>query len=229
MSNHKTTDEEFTEAVKTCFSIREVLHKINVVGQGGSYKTFHRRVKKLNLDISHFKKNDDKTIRKNLTVETIIQICKDNISRQSALFNLGLNPETGSNVSWIEKKIIQLNIDTSHWLGQGHLKGKTHAWSKSISFEEILIEESDYTATPRLKERLVKAGLLEYICSSCGIFEWMGSKLSLHLDHINGVNTDNRLENLRLLCPNCHSITPTYCRGAKGLISKISEEPKCGK
>jgi len=51
-------------------------------------------------------------------------------------------------------------------------------------------------------------------CAICGITDWLGQSLSLHLDHINGINNDNRLENLRLLCPNCHSQTDTYCRGA---------------
>jgi 5-methylcytosine-specific restriction endonuclease McrA len=61
-----------------------------------------------------------------------------------------------------------------------------------------------------LKARLVKAGLLENSCHSCGLEDWQGRPLSMHLDHINGVPDDNRLENLRMLCPNCHSQTPTY-------------------
>jgi 5-methylcytosine-specific restriction endonuclease McrA len=61
-----------------------------------------------------------------------------------------------------------------------------------------------------LKTRLVRAGLLENNCRSCGLKDWQGRPLSMHLDHINGVPGDNRLENLRMLCPNCHSQTPTY-------------------
>jgi len=61
-----------------------------------------------------------------------------------------------------------------------------------------------------LKGRLIRAGLLENRCAECGLTEWRGRSLSIHLDHINGVRGDNRLENLRMLCPNCHSQTETY-------------------
>jgi 5-methylcytosine-specific restriction endonuclease McrA len=69
-------------------------------------------------------------------------------------------------------------------------------------------------AAPRdrmhVKRRLLALGLLENRCGKCGITEWLGAPLSMHLDHINGVRDDHRLENLRMLCPNCHSQTPTY-------------------
>jgi hypothetical protein len=62
----------------------------------------------------------------------------------------------------------------------------------------------------KLKTKLISAGV-KYECSICHTNEWLGNKLSLHLDHINGINKDNRPENLRFLCPNCHSQTDTYC------------------
>jgi 5-methylcytosine-specific restriction endonuclease McrA len=72
--------------------------------------------------------------------------------------------------------------------------------------DDILVEHSTYANNPRLKERLIKEGLLENKCAICGnIGEWMGKALTLQLDHINGEHTDNRIENLRILCPNCHT------------------------
>lgn len=76
--------------------------------------------------------------------------------------------------------------------------------------KEILVVNSKYSRF-WLKPRLIKEGLLKDCCAICGITEWLGQKLSLHLDHKNGKKWDNRIENLRLLCPNCHSQTSTYC------------------
>lgn len=88
--------------------------------------------------------------------------------------------------------------------------------SKQRPFEEILVKNSPYLGGSNyLKKRLVKAGLLEYKCKICDIKSWNDKPISLHLDHINGDSSDNRLENLRILCPNCHSQTETYCGSKK--------------
>lgn len=80
-----------------------------------------------------------------------------------------------------------------------------------MPINEILVENSSYTNNFRLKERLVKEEILIYKCVDCGnIGEWNGKPISLQLDHINGISDDNRIENIRFLCPNCHSQTPTY-------------------
>lgn len=81
------------------------------------------------------------------------------------------------------------------------------------SLDEILIENSPYQGMGRLKIRLVKEHKLEYCCAiCCNKGEWQGKQLNLQLDHINEKHNDHRIENLRFLCPNCHSQTETYCR-----------------
>lgn len=88
-----------------------------------------------------------------------------------------------------------------------------------LTLEEILVENSTYANSHRLKLRLIAEGYLEEKCSCCGIGnEWNGKPLSLQLDHENGNNSDNRIENLRILCPNCHSQTETYA--SKNTVGK---------
>lgn len=86
------------------------------------------------------------------------------------------------------------------------------AWSrgKSIVPNEKIFTENSYYSNELIKQRIVKDNLLDYRCNKCGIDEWQGETLVLDLDHINGNNRDHRLENLRYLCPNCHSQTDTY-------------------
>ena len=95
---------------------------------------------------------------------------------------------------------------------------KLYVKSIRLTNEEVFVENSTY-ARHHIKKRIINEKLIEYKCSFCeNKGEWMGEKLPLILDHINGVNNDNRLENLRFLCSNCDSQLPTYKnrRGSKG-------------
>ena len=85
----------------------------------------------------------------------------------------------------------------------------------ALPLEKILIKDSEYNRT-KLKTRLVKEGLKEYKCECCGISEWNGKPLTLQLHHINGIHNDNRLSNLQLLCPNCHSQTENFGTRGRG-------------
>ena len=107
----------------------------------------------------------------------------------------------------LKKRIAELNCSIEHFCAAS-THGRTNG--QPIPLEQILIKNSTYANTNNLKKRLINAGMLKYHCSICGINEWQGKELVLQLDHINGIHNDNRLENLRLLCPNCHSQTDTY-------------------
>jgi 5-methylcytosine-specific restriction endonuclease McrA len=76
---------------------------------------------------------------------------------------------------------------------------------------EILEGRHPYYQTLKLKKRLIKEGIKENKCDICGITEWNGKLISMQLDHINGDSHNHKLENLRMICPNCHSQTETYC------------------
>lgn len=90
------------------------------------------------------------------------------------------------------------------------------------SLTELLVKNSSVKNRTHLKHRLINEGYLKNECLHCGIGPiWKGSKMTLEMDHINGDNTDNRLENLRILCLHCHSQTPTFRRPKSKRKSKI--------
>jgi len=112
---------------------------------------------------------------------------------------------TGGSSSFIRDKIDELEIDRSHFMGK-KINGRT---SLAYDLSELLVENSNYNRT-HLKNRLLKEGILKNKCSICDLEEWQGKPLVMVLDHVNGVNNDNRIENLRMLCPNCNSQQPTF-------------------
>lgn len=118
--------------------------------------------------------------------------------------NLGLKPFCG-NRNTIKKYIKLYDIDISHF----KIDYKKRTFTK-ISLDLIMVSGSTYDTT-KLKYRLYDEGLKERICEKCGQDEnWNGDKMSLILDHINGINDDHRLINLRIVCPNCNATLPTH-------------------
>ncbi|MEM6397505.1 MAG: HNH endonuclease [Bacteroidota bacterium] len=115
----------------------------------------------------------------------------------------------GGNYSTLKQRFQDWKIDTSHFRGQGWNIGLKFKPNPKKPLSEILVEESSYQAY-KLKKRLLGEGVKSHICESCNLTMWQQVEIPLELHHINGVRTDNRLENIRLLCPNCHALTSNY-------------------
>lgn len=130
----------------------------------------------------------------------------DNISIAGAIRSLNLCV-AGGNYKLVRDTVARLGLDTSHWKGQAH--GSSPKKNQK-PLGDVMVEQSTY-ARGALKRRLLDEGLLANACHECGTTTWRGKPLTLQLEHRNGVRNDNRLENLCLLCPNCHSQTDTYC------------------
>ena len=136
--------------------------------------------------------------------ETFRQIISNSSSYSECLRKLGLSTNGGSSTDILKKRIEELNCSVEHF---GQVSNPNYC---KHEMDDILVEHSSYANISSLKRRIINAGLLEYKCAICGLTEWNGKPLSLQLDHINGIHDDHRLENLRFLCPNCHSQTETY-------------------
>lgn len=151
--------------------------------------------------------------RKKYTIEQLTEAVKTSKSIRQVLLELGLNPDGGGNAKNIKNLIKSNGLDTSHMLGKAWLKGSKNPHKKcKYKTSEVFSANSPYRgASVKLKNRYIKEFNVPYRCSECGISQWRGKKIVLQIDHINGVNDDNRNDNLRLLCPNCHSMTETYC------------------
>ena len=149
-----------------------------------------------------------------LTDDEFIELITNSSSTAEVLRKLDYSVKGNS---WayqiIAERMTKLNITFKKKLP------KNTSFKKSLSLEEILTEDSEYNRT-KLKERLVKEGIKEYKCECCGISEWQGKPITLQLHHLNGIHNDNRLSNLQLLCPNCHSQTENFGTRGKGLVIK---------
>lgn len=142
------------------------------------------------------------------TDDEIRRVVAEAVSIADALRRLGLVPR-GANYRILQRRIRELGLNTEHFLGAGWRKGSRRPVVPARALAEILKVNSPYH-TGTLKKRLLAEGYKERRCEDCGLIDWNGKPIPLELHHINGDSTDNRLENIRILCPNCHAQTPTY-------------------
>lgn len=169
-------------------------------------------------------------MRNTYTNEEFKKAVEESLSLAEVMRKLGLHVG-GANYATVNRKIKALGLDTSHFTGQGWNVGNKYRQIKHAQpLKEILVKDSTYVSTSKLKLRLLKEGLKEYKCEMCGNTEWQGQPIPLELHHINGDHSDLRIENLQILCPNCHAFTDNYRGKVLSAQKKTSDvdSPKVG-
>lgn len=169
----------------------------------------------------------NKKIKMKYHKENLVDIISTSKNMSEVLVKLDLRC-AGGNYQTIKKYIELYNIDITHFIDyEINIENlKKLRFKNTIPISKILVVGSTYGRT-HLKSRLVKENLLEYKCVECeNEGEWLSKPISLQLDHINGIHNDNRLENLRFMCPNCHSQTETFCgkHNSKKNNGKVGKE-----
>jgi hypothetical protein len=162
---------------------------------------------------------------KHIDKEILQEMVRKSKSRRECLENLGLHPTSSTSYKTLNYYISIYDIDISHYKGYGEniiiagTKGK-------ILLEEILEGKHPLYNRGRLKDRLINEGILERKCNNCKNHLWCSLPIPLELEHKDGNPINNKLDNLELLCPNCHAQTSTYCgkNAKRSLAKKIKKE-----
>ena len=197
MENKKWTQEELNILKKyyPIYGINYCFSKLN-----RTKRSIKQKRKNLNIP------PNNESVKPHYYKENLDFIVKSSKSYTECLYKISIQ-NTGSSQSVLKKYINRYDIDITHFISNNN--------TIKIPLKDILVKKSTYSRK-NLKERLYKEGLKERLCEKCGQGEyWNGDKMSLILDHINGVNDDNRIENLRIVCPNCNATLDTHCKGNK--------------
>lgn len=142
-------------------------------------------------------------------VEELRRIVLKSKSKSEVLTEYGLKP-VGGNYKVLNKYLYLYNISVTHFNGKGWNTGDRYIQVKSsIPLSDILVEYSTFS-TYHLKRKLLNEGIKTHKCECCNNTTWNDKPIPLELNHKNGVHTDHRLNNIELLCPNCHALTDHY-------------------
>jgi hypothetical protein len=196
-------------AVLAAFSwcMTDLLDKLEGASTAGVRREMWARLKRLDIDTSHW----DRSPRRWYSDDALARAVASSTSIAGCLRTLGV-PVTGGQHAHLARRIRRAGIDTSHFLGQAHNRGRSAQRRDPSEVLVVLPPGSDRPKTATLRNAMTRVGI-EARCALCDCGpEWRGERLTLMIDHINGDWRDNRVENLRFLCPNCHSQTDTWCR-----------------
>lgn len=179
--------------------------------EGYSFRKIAKEVGCSRTTVAYWLTKDEEYIKTKvdfITDARLAEAIRQSTSVSETLRKLG-KPISSATYNWFYKRNKELEIDTNHFKGKAHGSSRQN---KKIPYEKLLIENSEYRITNDRKKALIRDGYLDNKCQICNMSpRWNGKELTLRLDHINGNGYDHRIENLRLICPNCDSQLPTFC------------------
>jgi hypothetical protein len=201
------------EAAACCHSIREMFEFMGYPPDDSPYSHVRTKLDRFGIDTSHFTGGTRyRGAASSLAVDCLAPAVAQASSLAEVLRHLGL-VDNGRNRARVRAGIADHGLSSDHFTGQGHSRGKASPNRRSATEILVRLERgSGRTKTFLLRRALDEIGT-PHLCTACGVADtWQGERLVLEIDHINGDRLDNRLDNLRYLCPSCHSQTGTFAR-----------------
>ena len=205
-------------------TIKEMLVELDLLPITSNYSKIKSVLGEYGCDLLKFDIANGRNLKSKYSKEELEKIVSESKTYRECFEKLGIR-SAGANYRHLKKYISKYEIDTSHF--DPYYNNVNRLSKSKINLIDLLKENVDYSRT-RLKRRLFEEQILENICSLCGQNEiWNGTKISLILDHINGVHNDNRIENLRIVCPNCNAGLDTFA-GRNNKKETIVKTCDCG-
>lgn len=202
-------------AAAQCRDIDEVIAFLGTPPYQKLGRYLMRRFAHHGIDVSHFRPADRRPPIREPSDAQVREAVAASVTIAGTLRRLG-RPDNSTQRVNLRRWMAETGADSSHFLGQGHQRGKAGP-TPARSAAEILVKRhgGERTRTAVLRRCMCRMGVAE-LCARCGTGPvWHGRPMALEIDHVNGDRSDDRLSNLRFLCPNCHAVTSTWCRGAR--------------
>lgn len=200
------THSELAAAAARSDSLRSTAHALGIPDDGPSRAALRRALREQRIGTTHFRH-----ARKDIPAERLRSAIAESVSYAEAMRRLGL-AGNDANHRYVQQRAAQLQLDVGHFTRTSR-RAPRPITPKSVAADILRVQPAGSVRMnhSRLRRALDELGI-PYGCTGCGNpGHWRGARMTLHIDHINGDWRDNRRENLRYLCPNCHAITDTWC------------------